>query len=419
MNNFNPPPGYGSFENLANHVGTPKATATFPASAAQEIVVDPKTGHLHQAGSDSIEGQFIKLFRTYCERDLYIFATGVMGCTKFVPHLHREVCQFVQSTPPKRKCILLPRDCFKTTIVSKCLPLHLVIQPKEENIYVPNMDGLESKILLSCEAEHRAAAHTRWIATQSESNNLLRALWPHKFWKNPKRDSKKWTESGLLFPRTLEMAQSDLTIQACGVGGVITGGHFNIFIKDDLVTLDASNSPLIMEGAIHWHRMSRALADDQVSLLEFIIGTRWAIPDLYSEIEDNDPSVQFYTRSLVEKGHSIFPELFPDSIIPAMRIEFGSIFALIYQNDPSAYELTDFNTAQLRFYHIEGDQIIFDEDIRDKYIKDIIDAPPVMDESNQPNELIPNMSQYGQKDMQLNLREDWFKGSHGGRFVSR
>ena len=419
MNTKHQPPGYGTFEKLAHAVGDPGAIGTAPINAAKEIIVDPKTGRLHQAGSNTIEGKFVNLFRSFCERDLYIFATGVMGCTKFVPHLHRDVCNFVQKTPPRRKCILLPRDCFKTTIVSKCLPIHLIIQPKENNVYMPNMDGLESKILLACEAEHKAANHIRWVSTQCESNDLLRALWPHKFWMNPKRQSKKWTESALLFPRTLEMTQSDLTLQAAGVGGVVTGGHYNILIKDDLVTLEASQSPLIMEGAVHWHAMSRALADNQQDLLEFIIGTRWAIPDLYSEIQEKDPSVAFYVRSLVENGLSIFPELFPDEHIPQMRREYGVMFALLFQNDPGAYELTDFNVKQLRFYYIEGEQIIFDEDVRDKYIRELVDAPPVSDEAQNPNELLPNMGQYGSPDLQTNLRDDWFKGAVAGRFVSR
>jgi len=350
----------------------------------KEILVDD-IGNVRQAGSTSLNTQFIKTFKKMAERNLYFFSRNILGLTRLTPHLHRDFCDFIQKSPPYRKLGLMPRDTFKSTIVAKSLPIHIFIQPRDSNIYFPGVEGRHVKGLLVCEIEARASKHLQWIQAQFEKNRLLRALWPEACWGNPRKDSKKWNAQEFVLPRDIRHEQSDMSLQAIGVGGAITGAHIDFLIKDDLISIDAMNSPVIMQTAIDYHYLTRPLLEDIDKSLEFIVGTRWATSDLYAHIIRNDPSVAVYQRSLVEHGKNIFPEEFSQSAIENLKQTLGPLFALLYQNDPTDASLTDFQADMLRYYKEYPGFLEFDEDDRDAAVKDMmsvsraVDKPPETD----------------------------------------
>jgi hypothetical protein len=312
------------------------------------------------------------------ERDLYVFSKGVMGRRYLTRHLHLPVCKGLQKIPPFRKLRLLPRDHAKTSIVSHCLPPHIIIQPKERNCYFPGMQGTECRILLAGETEPRATGNLRVIRHAFEANQLLRALWPQVVWERPQRDAPKWNDKELIVPRETEFP--DPTIRAIGVGGAITGARPNVLIKDDLVSLEAANSEVVMQAAIEWHKVSRALMDEYekstgLQSLEFIIGTRWAVYDLYQYIIDNDSTVDVSARAIIENGKPIWPERFSHERIEQLRREFGSMFYLLYMNSAADPELTDFDLELLRHFEFvaDGRELEFSEDERDARLAELIE----------------------------------------------
>ena len=117
-----------------------------PGVGYREIVVDKKTGQPRQAGAASPEGEFIKQFKLKAETSLYVFGVGVIGRDYLTSHLHMPVCNFLQKCPPFRKMLLMPRDHAKTSLVSHCLPPHILIQRPETNIYFPGMLGTDCRI---------------------------------------------------------------------------------------------------------------------------------------------------------------------------------------------------------------------------------------------------------------------------------
>ena len=338
-----------------------------------EIVIDRRTGQPRQAGASQPEGEWIKRFRARAERSLYVFAKGVLGRDRLTPALHRPTCEWLTKIPPYRKLLLMPRDHYKTTIASHVLPMHVHIQSSESNIYFPGRDGIELRVLLACETEGRAAKHVRWVETQWESNTILRGLWPHKVWDNPQKESKKWNERELLLPRAKDFA--DVSLQAIGVGGAITGGHFDVMVKDDLTTIEAANSPIVMQTAIDWHIASRALMDDPDKSLEFVVGTKWAVHDLPQHIIDNDPTVEMRKHSIVEDGKPIMPGVFSMETVERLKKEFGVLFPLLYMNDSTDPALTDFSPSDLREYEILDGALMFREDERDLLLAERLNAP--------------------------------------------
>ena len=345
--------------------------------ASKELVISPKSGQIHQAGSDG-SGSFITEFRQLAEQNLYVFAKAILGRDYLSRSLHVPVCEFLQNCPPQRKLLLLPREHCKTSLVSHALPIHILIQPAATNIYFPGEEGCHQRIILACETSGRAKDHLRVIETAFEGNEMIRALWPHRCWENPRRQSKKWNDEEMIIPRPDEYP--DPSVRTIGVDGAITGAHPSCLIKDDLVSIKAANSATTMRGAIDWHIASRALINSP-GCLEFVIGTRWAIYDLYSHIQENDSTVEIMHRAVVENGRVIYPEKFclePDptkTSIEALQIQFGSMFPLLYMNTANDPDLVDFDIQCIRNFQIDGDSISFDENEHDTVLRDRYNKP--------------------------------------------
>lgn len=338
-----------------------------------ELVVDPSTGRVRQAGADQADGQWVVAVRVAAERSLYTFAKAILGRSYLTAALHRPVCDWFQRTPPRRKLLLMPREHAKTTIASHALPLHLLIQPADANGYIAGLLGLDTRILLCGETERRATDNLRTVAAALETNARLRAFWPACVWDAPRRQAPKWNDRELIVPRTTEYP--DPTIRAVGVDAAVTGAHPLVLIKDDLISIDAANSPVVMQTAIQWHVASRALINDDRAL-EFIIGTRWAVSDLYAHIIETDPSVETQVHAVIEDGRPIYPEMFTLEKIARLQREFGVLFPLLYMNAATDPELTDFDASLVRAFAIEGDRVRFASDPRDLLLHDRLTAPP-------------------------------------------
>jgi hypothetical protein len=362
----------------------------------KEIVVD-NTGGPRQAGSTHPEGKFIKEFRSEAEKSLHVFGKGVMGRSYLTDHLHLPVSDFLQKVPPFRKLLLMPRDHAKTSIVSHCLPPHILIQPAATNIYFPGLEGSECRILLGGSSAGRAEKNLNVIGKAFTSNMVLRALWPHRCYESERQAKTvagKWNAQEIIIPRT--EAWPDASVFAVGVGVEIAGARPNVMIKDDLIGREAANSEAMMRDAIDWHRASRALMDEYekdtgIESLEFIIGTRWAVFDLYSYVLQGDGdtgpdfSVEALTRKIVEKDeetgklNSIWPERFPAERIDQLRREFGSMFYLLYMNEASDPNLVDFDITKVRKFKLSGaagNEILFDGEERDTFLEERYKSKP-------------------------------------------
>lgn len=270
--------------------------------APQELVIDATTGRVRQAGAVQDEGPWVIQFRQKAEASLYVFTKAVLKRDLLSPRLHGWFCKSLEGHTPRRRMRLIPRGHLKSSIVSESLPMHMHIQPDPDqgtNIYWPGLSGDEMNILLCGEKKGLMAPHLRWIETQWESNQLLRALWPHRCWEVPSRDSKKWNEEEMMIPRKKDYA--DPSLRVIGVDGAITGAHVRVLIKDDLISIEAANSTITMQRAIEWHTASRALLAPFEDIgLEYIIGCLPGDADILLEDGTHKPLSQ------VEQGDRVW-----------------------------------------------------------------------------------------------------------------
>jgi hypothetical protein len=328
----------------------------------KELVADRRTGRIRQAGAAQAEGRWVVLAREQMLCNLYYFAYAGLGLTRLTQSLHLPVCEWMTKFPAYRKMLLLPRDHLKTSIM-RSLSIHMLMQDKDTNIYFPGKEGSETRILYAGETATNAEHQLSWIAGQLENNALLKGLFANKVWRNSRKESKRWNAKELVLPRKTDFPEA--SIESIGVGGAVTGRHYDVMQKDDLISFAAANSPIVMAEAESWHRTSRALLDDPDKGLEFIVGTHWSSGDLYEVIQGADPSVESWVRGAVEEGEPIFPEMFSLGTLARLEQELGALFPLLYMNSAVDPRLTDFKPGDLRVWRREGGDLVFEEDERD------------------------------------------------------
>lgn len=358
-----------------------------PSLLQKEVIVDARTGEPRQAGADQSNAEWIKATRKAAEKSLYVLCKGILGLSRLTPDLHLGVCNWLQEVPPYRKLYLLPRDCLKTSL-ARGLMVHLCIQPKEDNLYFPGccdlgcaspldcvdpshrFDGRDTRIVYCGETSENATKQLTWLMLTWQSNKKLKAFWPQAIWDNPRKESEKWSAAALLLRR--DKIFPEATYEGIGVGGAITGRHYNVIIKDDIATEKAANSRVVMEDAIEWNRATHALADDPDRTLEFMLGTRWAPGDVWETILKEDPSVAYIVRSIVENGKSIFPEMHSMARIEKYRKDEKHLFPLIRMNSALDPSIADFLPGELREFKLVGDVLQFEEDGRDHRLQAMI-----------------------------------------------
>lgn len=372
-----------------------------PEPTWKEIVVDAN-GQPRQAGATQAEGEAIIKSRILFENSLHAFGKGVMGRSYFTADLHLPIANWLQKTPPYRKMLLIPRGHGKTSIISHCLPPHILIQPAATNIYFPGLEGCECRILLGGSSAGRAEKNLGVISKAFTTNTLMRALWPHRCYESARHansNAPKWNAQEIVIPR--EENWPDASVFAVGVGVEVAGARPNVMIKDDLVGREAANSDAMMRDAIDWHVASRALFEEYeresgVESLEFILGTRWAVFDLYAFIMQGDGdtppdySVEPLIRSILEpildaEGNDtgelapIWPERWSLEKIEELRKKEGSMFYLQRMNQASDPNLVDFDLNQVRRYTLGGpaaNEITFDETNLDAMLEERWKAKP-------------------------------------------
>lgn len=212
-----------------------------------EVIIE-KSGRVRQAGTTET-GTFITALKDRAEKSLYVFDKAILR-RHLQPNLmssvlHGWFCRWLQRVPPYRKMALLPRGHLKSAIVGEALPAHILIQPDPDqgtNCYWPGLSGADMRILLIGEKQDLMSSHLRWIETQFETNQLLRAFWPHRCWDNPRREAKKWNEMEMEVPR--RGSYPDPCIAVTGVGGAMTGKHPNCIERGSLVYTSNGLQPI-------------------------------------------------------------------------------------------------------------------------------------------------------------------------------
>jgi predicted phage terminase large subunit-like protein len=344
--------------------------------------------------SESRVDEIYETTRRRAQDSLYFFTTAVLGWNKFEPQPHLEMCNFIQQVPPKwpdkkrRKLLLVPRDCYKSTVASKSFPLWVQIQDD-----FCGLPGPEHRILLYSFAADNAVKQIRSIKQQVERNENLRWLFPAII---PDITRTKWSDTNLLFPR--EGMYGEDSIEAAGITTHIVSRHYTIQIGDDSEDKQSSEQPAVREKVKTFYKTAEALFVEEREGYELMVGTRWGVDDLYSEImtnqhKDTDIMVRplYWTRQMLEqdfrnaeeearpptynmdpdtfapdseKTYYYFPRHFPPDTCQRIEAKQGSfMFSMLYMNDPKDPKNAEFNLNDVLWFTFDQEgHIILDRE---------------------------------------------------------
>ena len=253
-------------------------------------------------------------------------------------------CREVQLNP-NGYLDLWAREHYKSTIITFALTIQDVLNDPEITIGIFSITRTASKKFLT------------QIKEELESNETLKELYPDVLFKDPEKQSSRWSlEFGLLVKRKSNPKES--TIEAYGlVKGLPTNRHFKIRIYDDVIDEENVTNPEMIKKSIKAWELSLNLGSIQPCAhydgvdLERTIGTRYHINDPYKEIIKREaaiPRIYPGTENGEPDGKPVFwtPEL-----MAKKRRKMGSyIFGCQILQNPTADMVHGFKAEWIQYW---------------------------------------------------------------------
>jgi hypothetical protein len=294
----------------------PNSAGGLGATAPSNRIILPGESLVLDAGfeiRDASQQQLSQL-HTLLTTDFYFFCLMIMDYQDLYEPLHRPICELVQrwGQPGYRRIMLqIPRDCFKTSIVSRANSLWQQCREPDEPIAIFNEKLDNSK---------------KWLRAIKEivtGNRIFQYVFrdllpPGMFDGQSLPKNWKWSDEEICFQRG-KLGIPEASITAVGIGAAATSHHWPKIIKDDLISFEASKSPTVMQYAKDWFDSSLYFEKPAMGGMDFIACTPWSYDDLYRYILDTynegDVAYKLYRRSALENfigqpdlnGESIFP----------------------------------------------------------------------------------------------------------------
>src|SRR3990167_7615477 len=221
------------------------------------------------------------------KRDLYWFNKAVLKHRDLTKSCHMPMTIFLDTNPAQFKLILQPRDHLKTSAgtIAGCM---------QKGVRNPN-----ERILIANESSTNAQRFLSVVQAHCETNRVFRALYSSVIPKDTRK--VRWNQQELDWNR--DGVWPEPTFDTIGMTGAVTSRHYSHICIDDPIREEALNSDKVMEDTIS--RLSGFL--DLLSNPEtdtiWIIGTRWAIHDVYSWFESKlGKRLARFIRGAIENG---------------------------------------------------------------------------------------------------------------------
>lgn len=274
--------------------------------------------------------------------DLFYFAKAIMGFKDITPHTHGPLCVFFDKHPARFKMCLMPRGHFKTSVAT-------ISRVTQKVVRDPN-----ARVLLVNEVADNAQNFLSSIEQHFEANRILRALYSSVIPKDVRK--VPWNAREMRLNRDVRVPEN--TIEASGIESTLTSKHFTHITFDDVISEDAAISQTTMENAISRTSRVTSLMVNPNDNTADLIGTRWALHDIYSVWKSRygDKMGQF-VRAAVKDGLPIFPELISLETLAQIRKDMGEyMFSCLYMNNPRDVANQDFNVQDIRFWRWSSDE---------------------------------------------------------------
>lgn len=247
--------------------------------------------------------------------DLYAFSVECMGFKDLYAPLHEELCQTIANSDIDKQLILIPRGHFKTTLISICYPVWLLLRNPNETIML-----VSSTAGKACENLEEIVERIRQDEFQTLFGDIIG---PPETWVRKRQDQIRIPRKG---------SATGPSIFCLGVDSAEVGRHCSVALIDDMVGQEEVNSLAAREKVWQWFGRQMAVINPKAQIR--VLGTRWHSDDPYSRIV-NFPDWHKTVRKYKENGKFIFPTRFNDDVIQGIRqIMDDYHFSCFYLNDP-------------------------------------------------------------------------------------
>ena len=283
--------------------------------------------------------------RQVVQADLFPFAKHILGYRDMTEGFHRPLCEQVQTTPYAKNLYLLPRDFFKTSLITVARSIQRILQ------------NPDVRILIASNKAQNAESMLREIKAHLADPQLI-ALFPEILFANPATQAEQWTNAAITVKRSRRAKEA--TVETIGVEGELTSKHYDHAVFDDLVGLENSQTRDQLLRTILWWRTAQGLMEPEAT--QDIVGTPWHYADLYAWLQEQRGKhglpLGFYRRAVWDIGAQgeripTFPERWSLERLEEERATQGaSVFAAQRLLDPMDEETTVFpRKAILPFIH--------------------------------------------------------------------
>ena len=298
------------------------------------------------------------LLRQACLVNLWFFlkiAAGYSGPFDLLDDdLHIDMCNYRQILlkPGSRGGMFIPRGHFKSTIVTEG-------GTGWEILRNPNI-----RIRITHFVDEIAKDFMATVKEMFWSNDFIRCLFP-EYCPDSEADFNK---TRLIFPNRTR-SYREPTVCFGSVGGSSQGIHVDLHVIDDMIGLSALSAMrqanATMQQIKNWFWSSeKPILVPSTNSRVIVVGTRYAIDDVYDEIiakaksnygypiknffPAEDGRWDIYYRKAIEDGNIIFPTGFTQTEYNELAKDDWWTWVTQYLNDPAEAGLAEFTQYNLK-----------------------------------------------------------------------
>ena len=180
---------------------------------------------------------------------------------------HDEFYRALSLTQYRKILIIAPRGHGKSEIFSHVLPIWAYLN--NHNV----------RILIVSKAKEMATRSLGIIKQAFESNQKIISDFGDL-------RSKPWQDDKIYLKRDENVPLKDPSVEAVGIGGSITGAHFDLIICDDLIDNEHMKSEKKRRSVEHWFQTTLEPLLEPTGRI-VVIGTRKHFKDIYQSLLDN------------------------------------------------------------------------------------------------------------------------------------
>ena len=211
-----------------------------------------------------------EIVRDFILHDRFFLLTQVLGVESAWHPWVLERCREVEREPDER-LDLWSRGHYKSTIITYAGTIQEILRNPEICICIMSFKASAAEVF------------SRQIMTAFEQNEILLDCFPDILWADAnEHKGPVWSVGGWNVKRRNNRKENTLNTSGL-VSGMRTGGHFDLLIYDDTVTIDSVVTPEMSERTTGAWSMSLNLGVTGRTR-HWYIGTRYAIYDTYAEM---------------------------------------------------------------------------------------------------------------------------------------